>query len=64
MQGQTQIANTNIKCAQDKTIKYTDEDKLTYGQRNKGEIHFFLNTGKVVAVTDHVGKLFQTETTV
>ena len=43
--------------------KYTDEDKLTYGQRNKGEIHF-LNTGKVVAVTACVGKLFHTETTV
>jgi len=36
--------------------KYIDEDKLTYGQRNKGEIHF-LNTGKVAAVTACVGKL-------
>ena len=39
---------------------YTDEDKLTYGQRNKGEIHL----GKVVAVTACVGTLLQTETTV
>lgn len=38
---------------------YTDEDILTYGQRNS-EIHL----NKVVAVIACVGKLLQTETTV
>ena len=62
----TQIANANTKCAHQNDDDYIhihkDKGSLTYGQRNKGEIHF-LKRGKVSEVTACVGKLFQIETT-